>query len=420
MREHDIVAVFSPNTIHYPVIIFGILGCGATPSPVNAASTVEELRSQLQTSGAKLLIVHSSLLHVAKAPVEGLDGVNVVLADGVSTPWGERTLEETMSIAEAEPLVHVREEEAKSRLALMCFSSGTTGKSKGVMTSHYNIVSQLIQWKAQLGKDWAGVGDTLIDFLPMSHIYAMTGFVLGGMAYGHTVIVMQRFEMGAYLKLIEKWRPRTLVAVPPVVLGLAKNPLVGEHDTSSVTALLSAAAPLGRELAAECESRLKAGDAREVNILQAWGMTECSPMVSCLLSEHAKVGRRQGVGRLTPDVQARVVDSETGVDVVDRKRAGELWVRGPNVMEGYYGNEASTQESFVNDQDGGQRWYRTGDVGTIDEDGYLTIVDRIKEMIKCELSLLLGWYATLHQAAGSGTKHRVLTRCTSPRWNADE
>lgn len=368
----------------------------------------------------KLLVVHSSLLQVARAAVEGLGGVNVVLADGVSTPWGERTLEEIMPMAEAEPLVHVRDEEAKSRLALMCFSSGTTGKSKGVMSSHYNIVSQLIQWKEQLGKDWGGVGDTVIDFLPMSHIYAMTGFVLGGMAYGHTVIVMQRFEMGGYLKLIEEWRPRTLMAVPPVVLGLAKSPLVGEHDTSSVTALLSAAAPLGRELAAECESRLKGGSTREVNVLQAWGMTECSPMVSCLLSEHAKAGRRQGVGRLTPDVQARVVDSETGLDVVDRKRAGELWVRGPNVMEEYYGNETSTQESFVKDQDGGQRWYRTGDVGTIDEEGYLTIVDRIKEMIKCELVPPLGWYATLRQAAESGTMHHVLTRCTSPKWSADE
>ena len=346
--------------------------------------------------------------------VEGLGGVKVVLADGVSAPWGERTLEEMMSMAEAEPLVHAREEEAKRRLALMFFSSGTTGKSKGVMSSHYNIVSQLVQWKEQLGKDWGGVGDTLIDFLPMSHIYAMTGFVLGGMAYGHTVIVMERFEMGGYLRLIEKWRPRTLVAVPPVVLGLAKSPLVAEHDTSSVTALLSAAAPLGRELAAECESRLKAGDTREVNVLQAWGMTECSPMVSCLLSEHAKVGRRQGVGRLTPDVQVRVVDSETGLDVVDRERAGELWVRGPNVMEGYYGNETSAQESFVKDQAGGQRWYRTGDVGTIEEEGYLTIVDRIKEMIKCELFLPLGWYATLPQAAEFGTMYRVLTRCTCP------
>ena len=205
------------------------------------------------------------------------------------------------------------------------------------------------------------------------------------MKFGCTAVVMTRFDLPLYLSLVEKYKVQTLNLLPPVILGMVKSPLVSKekHDLSSVKKMMSAAAPLGRELQGAIESKLKREWGKEVFVLQAWGLTETSPVCTTLPMGEGNgrwLSKRNGtVGNLTPSMEARIVDAESMEDVKEGE-AGEIWVRGPNVCLGYYNNAEATRNGFAEDESG--RWFRTGDVGTIDGDGFVTLLDRMKEMIK--------------------------------------
>ena len=169
------------------------------------------------------------------------------------------------------------------------------------------------------------------------------------------------------------------------MLALAKHPIVEKYDLSSVQNMMSAAAPLSVELREEVEKRFKKKWGTEVYGTQAWGMTETSPL-ACAVAGPWKKTKRHTVGDISPNIEFRVVDSETMEDMPfdekeGRSKAGEMLLRGPNVTEGYYRNEKATKEAMWVDAEG-REWLRTGDIGTIDKDGFVNIVDRIKEMIK--------------------------------------
>ena len=224
---------------------------------------------------------------------------------------------------------------------------------------------------------------TTVTFLPFSHIYGLTAYVITNMLVGNTAVILSRFEPVLFLSCIQKYRAESVCLVPPVMLLLAKHPLVEKYDLSSLKRIVCAAAPLSVELREAVEARFQKLYGTTVLGLQAWGMTETSPIGSAIPAD--RLDKRHTVGNITPSMEFRVVDPVTMQDVESEadgsSKQGELWCRGPNVTKGYYRNEEATQSGFASDEDG-KLWFRTGDIGLIDKDGFIIIVDRIKEMIK--------------------------------------
>jgi 4-coumarate--CoA ligase len=238
-------------------------------------------------------------------------------------------------------------------------------------------------------------GETVLAFLPFFHIYGMQVLMNGALCQGGTVVTMPRFDLEHFLRLCQVHRVRRAFVVPPVVLALAKSPLVDDYDLSSVTQLFSGAAPLGAELAEEAGRRLGC------EVVQGYGMTELSPVSHLTPPGWYRPGT---IGVLVPSTECRVVDPGSGADL-GVGEDGEIWIRGPQVMRGYLNNGQATASTV--DDDG---WLRTGDIGHVDEDGHFTIVDRLKELIKykgfqvppAELEALLVTHPAVADAAVVG------------------
>lgn len=415
VKPKDIVALFSINSIDYAINCYGILGCGATVSPVSAAYTPVELQGQLETSGAQYLITHSSLLDTAMKAVKFNPSIKIIQADGARDRNGRPTAEFFATNCPSTPIVSIEPGEANERLAFMCFSSGTTGRAKGVMTTHKNIVVNVQQWMAQSAHDATG-RLTTVTFLPFSHIYGLNMFVCTNTYVGQTAVVLARFEPELYLSSIQKYRPESVHLVPPVMLLLAKHPMVEKYDLSSLKRIMSAAAPLSVELREAVEARFKKLYGTTLLGLQAWGMTETSPLAAMV--PPSRPDKRHTVGDITPNMEFRVVDTETMKDTATNANgsaeAGELWCRGPNVTKGYYRNDEATKNGFATDEDG-TRWFRTGDIATIDNEGFLTIVDRMKEMFKYK-----GLQVIPSELEGKLLEHPdVEDACVVPQWFED-
>ena len=245
----------------------------------------------------------------------------------------------------------------------MPYSSGTTGLPKGVMLSHYNLVSNLAQINSVVNYE---PGEVALAVLPFFHIYGMQAVMGSLLAEGVTVITVPRFDMEQVLTLIQDYRVTQFFVVPPIVLGFAKHPLVDQYDISSLRKIFSGAAPLGAELTEEAARRV------DCPIVQGYGMTEMSPVSHLTEGYNSKPG---SCGITAPNTASRIID-ENGNDLgVDE--AGELLVKGPQNMLGYLNNPEATTETL--DEDG---WLHTGDVARIDADGHMFIVDRVKELIK--------------------------------------
>lgn len=382
VNSGDVVAFLSPNSIDYATICYAILGCGATVSPVNAAYTPLELQAQLETSGARYLIAHSSLIDTAEKAIRFEPAISLIQANGDRDRSGRPTAELLATKCAPSPLISIEPGEANDRLSFMCFSSGTTGRAKGVMTTHRNLVSNVQQWLVQVPHETMG-DMTTVTFLPFSHIYGLTSYICMSMLVGNVTVVLPRFEPELYLRNIEKYRPESISVVPPIMLLLAKHPVVEQYDLSSLRRIICAAAPLSPQLREAVELRFKKLYNTTILGLQAWGMTETSPLAAMV--PESRPDKRHTVGNVTPSMEFRVVDPETMQDVEletdGATKPGELWCRGPNIMKGYYRDKEATKSSLVSD-DKGRVWLRTGDIGVIDKDGFITIIDRIKEMIK--------------------------------------
>ncbi|HET7517665.1 MAG TPA: AMP-binding protein, partial [Actinomycetes bacterium] len=212
-------------------------------------------------------------------------------------------------------------------------------------------------------------GERLIAVLPFFHIYGLVVLMCAAVSKGSTLVTMPRFDLEQFLGLLQDQRITRAYVAPPIVLALAKHPLVDNYDLSSLKSVLSGAAPLDASLEKACAERLGC------EVIQGWGLTETSPVVTT--NYNTPRGPKPGsVGVPLPNTEMRVVDPATGADV-SRGETGELLVRGPQVMKGYLNAPEATAAML--DPEG---WLHTGDLGTIDEQGYVFIVDRVKELIK--------------------------------------
>ncbi len=374
LRKGDVVAIFSPNTAWYPVVFHGVAAAGLVSTTINSLYTPDEISFQLKDSGAKMLITVSPFLDRAMAAVEQSPVDEVVVMDGAE---GHPSLLDLLGSQAPSPQVQI---DPATDLVTLPYSSGTTGLPKGVMLTHRNLVANVLQQQAVFDKSHSD--ERIIAVLPFFHIYGLTVLMNQGLALGGTVVTLPRFDLEDFLRALQDHKVTRAFVAPPIVLALAKHPLVDRFDLSSLRTITSGAAPLDDALALACEQRLRKGAADGVIVAQGYGMTELSP-VSHTTPESgmeppgatAEVPKGS-VGYALPNTECRLIDPATGADVGVGER-GELWIRGPQVMQGYLNNPDATAETI--DADG---WLHTGDVAVIDEAGRYTVVDRVKELIK--------------------------------------
>jgi acyl-CoA synthetase (AMP-forming)/AMP-acid ligase II len=353
----DVVAIFALNVPDYAVVFHAVARLGAVLTPANPTYTVEELTFQLRDAGARLLVTTEALLgkvrEAVTAVTQRIDIVTIDRADGVPAL-------EDIEVDADPPEVAI---DPATDVVVLPYSSGTTGLPKGVMLTHRNLLANLVQIDAIEDLDLRA----LVGVLPFFHIYGMVVVMNFGLRRGATCVTLPRFDLELFLRVLQDW-PITLAhIVPPIAVALAKHPVVDNYDLSGVRWLFSGAAPLGPQLTEAVETRLN------VRVRQGYGMTEASPATHYTVPGADRPGK---IGPLMPCTEGRIVDPETGADL-PAGRPGEVWVRGPQVMKGYLNNPEATARTV--DADG---WLRTGDIGIVDEDGYLEIVDRLKELIK--------------------------------------
>ncbi|KAJ4829841.1 hypothetical protein Tsubulata_016554 [Turnera subulata] len=362
VRKGDVVFVLSPNSILYPTICLAIFSIGAILSPANPINTESEISKQIRDSGAKLVISAPEEKHkLSKTGVPTLLTTRLSNDDSVS-------VEELVECCDPIDLPPVRI--TQSDTAAVLYSSGTTGTSKGVILTHANFIAimMLLKWSAYAS---SSQHDTFLCFIPMFHIYGLAFFSLGLFCAGIKTVLMQKFDLQTMLDAVQAHQVNNIPAVPPVILGLVKYASKVKCDLSSLRRVGSGAAPLSKELSDGFREQFP-----WIELRQGYGLTEsCGAATFFVSDEHAKA-HPASCGRLVPTFTAKVVDIETGLPLPPC-REGELWIKSPTIMKGYLGNEEATAATF--DSDG---WLKTGDLGYFDEDGFLHIVDRIKELIK--------------------------------------
>ncbi len=360
LKKGEVVAVFSPNLPEYALVFHGILAAGGTVTTVNPLYTARELNYQLKDARARFIFTIPPFVERVKEALEGTQVEEIFVIGEAEGATPLMSLLQTQAPA-PEVTIHPKED-----LAALPYSSGTTGLPKGVMLTHYNLVANIVQ---SAGVEPVTEKDVLIGVLPFYHIYGMTVILNFALYKGATIVTMPRFDLEQFLGLIEKHRITRMHLVPPIILALAKHPLVEKFDLSSLKVIVSGAAPLGEEVARAASQRVGA------LVKQGYGLTETSPVTHLNPDDPAKV-KLASVGPPIPNTECRVVDLQTGEDL-GPGQLGEILIRGPQVMKGYLNNPDATAAAL--DSEG---WLRTGDVGYVDEDGYFYIVDRIKEMIK--------------------------------------
>jgi acyl-CoA synthetase (AMP-forming)/AMP-acid ligase II len=348
----DVLALCAPNAPEYAVVFHAAAALGGVVTTINPAYTAEEIGFQLRDAGAHLVVAASPFDERAREA--GADDVLVL---------GEPSFDELLAADTAAPLP---DSGRPDDVVALPYSSGTTGLPKGVMLTHRNIVANLCQIR---GVQALTEDDTVIGVLPFFHIYGMTVIMNQALSAGARVVTMPRFDLGGFLDLVERHRVTKAHLVPPIILALAKDPLVEGRDLSSLQWINSGAAPLGAELADACAERLGC------TVVQGYGLTETSPVTHAVPVERAE-NRPGSIGPPIPGTECKVVDLVTEKELGPGED-GEVWIRGPQVMRGYLGDDAATAGTL--DDEG---WLHTGDIGHADEDGWFYLVDRLKELIK--------------------------------------
>ena len=360
LAKGDRFAIFAPNVPEYALAFHGIAAAGGVVTTINSLYTVEELTFQLKHSKARFLLTIPQFLDRAQ-PAAAEAGVEEIFVLGEAE--GATPFTSLLATEAAPPQIDF--DPAEDLIALP-YSSGTTGFPKGVMLTHRNLVANVCQTIEPHSTD---ENDVVMGVLPFFHIYGMTVIMNVAVRIGATVVTMPRFDLEQFLTLMQDHKITRAYLVPPIILGLAKHPIVDRFDLSNLEVIMSGAAPLGHEVQEAAQERVGCV------VMQGYGLTETSPVTHMNPDEKDK-GRAGSIGFLIPNTEAKYVDPESGKEL-DAGETGELWIRGPQVMKGYLENEEATRHTI--DVEG---WLHTGDIGYADGDGYFFLVDRLKELIK--------------------------------------
>ncbi|KAJ7832066.1 AMP binding protein [Mycena olivaceomarginata] len=389
-KRGDTVLIYSPNSLAWPVVLFGSVAAGLRCTTANSAYTSQELAHQYADSKAKLVVTTDEGIQTvremfARLGVGKKEGDQQIIIIGADLQWAggpsAKSSAEAAGLLTLEALLKggkLSEEEKfdgalSNETAFICYSSGTTGKPKGVETTHLNIVSLL----SIVGPHFAPIttGDVMLAILPFNHIYALAQAIQLPLVLGLPVVIQPRFEPNEFCANVEKYKITHSLIVPPILVVLARHPAAEKYKLSTLRYLASGAAPLGKDLVFQVNQRLRKNGA-VCAIVQGYGLTETSPTTHLL--PHFEAERKIGsIGPLLPNLEARLVDDEEGNVDAEEGRPGELWIRGPTLMKGYLNNPAATANAVTPDG-----WFKTGDIAVRDKEGFFTIVDRRKELIK--------------------------------------
>jgi acyl-CoA synthetase (AMP-forming)/AMP-acid ligase II len=361
----DVFAIYSPNTPEYAIAFHAVSLVGGTLTTLNPLYTPEEAAHQLSDARAKYLLTVPALFDKAREAAahggveelfvfgecEGATAFDALYATDGAGAWSDA------------PPVEI---DPAADVVVLPYSSGTTGLPKGVMLTHHNLIANTLQVQAcELIKE----SDTLVCVLPLFHIYGMVVIMNVGLYEGARIVVMPRFDLETFLKVLQDYGVTLAHVVPPIMLALAHHPSVDNYDLSKLRTLFSGAAPLSEQLARACRERLGC------DIRQGYGMTETSPAIH-LTPARFDWSNYGSIGQCVPSTECKIVDVETG-EPLGCGREGEICMRGPQMMKGYLNRPEATAATI--DPDG---WLHTGDIGYCDENGHFFIVDRLKELIK--------------------------------------
>ena len=359
-RKGEVLGILSTNVPEYAIIFHAVATLGGINTLINPLYTEQEVTHQLKDSGARFLVTAPLFIEKArKAQHEAnIEELFVFGEAPEATPFA--------SLLNSDGKFPHVEIDTREDLVALPYSSGTTGLPKGVMLTHYNLVSNLCQME---GLSYFSQNDTLICVLPLFHIYGLVVILNMGLYTGSTIVTLPRFELEQFLKTVQDYEVTLAHLVPPIVLTLSKHPIVDNYQLTSLRTIFCGAAPLDDKLTSACMDRL------DCQIRQGYGMTETSPVTHTSPADPAQV-KFGSVGVPAPNTECKIVELETG-DTLGPNQEGELCVRGPQIMKGYLNRAEATAATI--DPEG---WLHTGDIAYADLDGHFYIVDRAKELIK--------------------------------------
>jgi acyl-CoA synthetase (AMP-forming)/AMP-acid ligase II len=365
LRPGNVFAIMAPNSPEWLLACCGALAAGGVVTGINPLCTPGEVATQLADADARFVLTVPEFLPTASAAAERAAAGHpggppriIVLgqAPGDTIPFAALL---------AHPGRPLREPADPDSLALLPYSSGTTGLAKGVMLTHRACLTNVVQ---MLTSSPVTPADRVLAVAPFFHAVGLVVLAGRALARGATLVTLPRFDVTGFLAALQDHRITQTVVVPPIVLALAKHPAVDRYDLSGMEWLACGAAPLSAELQQACAERIGCP------VGQGYGMTEATAGIALWpVGTPAVPGSS---GRLLPGIRARITDPGTGADL-GPGQAGELLVRTPALMTGYLGNPAASAATV--DEDG---WLHTGDIARFDTDGNLFLLDRAKELIK--------------------------------------
>ncbi|KAL2349431.1 hypothetical protein Fmac_003431 [Flemingia macrophylla] len=371
IRKGDVVMILLQNSAEFVFTFLAASMIGAVATTANPFYTAAEIFKQFSVSKAKLIVTQAMYVDKLRQHGEklGEDFKVVTVDEPPENCLHFSVLSEANESGEA-PEAEIDPEDAVA----LPFSSGTTGLPKGVVLTHRSLTTSVAQQvDGENPNLYLGPEDVLLCVLPLFHIFSLNSVLLCALRAGSAVLLMQKFEIGTLLELIQRHRVTVAMVVPPLVLALAKNPMVADFDLSSIRLVLSGAAPLGKELEEALHNRVP-----QAVLGQGYGMTEAGPVLSmCLGFAKQPFPTKSGsCGTVVRNAELKVVDPETGRSL-GYNQPGEICIRGQQIMKGYLDDDKAT--ALTIDAEG---WLHTGDVGYVDDDDEIFIVDRVKELIK--------------------------------------
>ncbi len=365
IQKGDRISFFMPNGWEYFVGFYAAMKVGAIISPMNPTFREREVKTQVHDAESRILLLHSRLNPIVEGILEELPTLEKMIftrgpkrGKGIGFSWTglfQKPFRSSFPFPAIDP---------QKDLAALPYSSGTAGLSKGVMITHFNLVANMIQCMS--GVD-AREEDVFISFLPFNHIYGLTYYLCGAIYRGAQQVIMARFDAEKCLRWIERYRVTVLFCVQPALLAFLNLTNIKRYDLSSLRYIWVGAAPLAPAVSRQIQ------DLFGVPVLRHYGLTEASPTTHITPPGRNKEG---SVGIAVSDCEDRIMDWETGKVETPVGEWGELALRGPNVFQGYWKHPEDTKLAL---RDG---WLYTGDIARMDEEGYVYIIDRKKEMIK--------------------------------------
>lgn len=379
LKKGDRLAIMLPNSPQVVIAIYGAMRAGVIPAMVNPMYTPQEIQHALDESGAAgflfLDLFWPRVKEVQPVAVRIWAGIQDALGFPLSFLYKLKAKPPVVPAGQAYHMADLLQASStgftpapinpSEDAAVLIFTGGTTGLAKGVHLTHRNLIANLTQVMEWVPPQHSEV-DRVLCILPLFHSFAFTAGMGYALACGSTAILMPKPDAEQTLKLVQKYKVTLLPGVPTLYTSLLQHPRVGEFDLRSIKVCISGAAPLPLELLQRFETMTGA------RILEGYGLTETSPVTHC----NPFVGDRipGSVGLPFPDTEVRIIDLETGADLGPNQE-GEVLIRGPQVMKGYWGRPAETEAVLKDD------WLYTGDIGKVDENGYLYIVDRKKDLV---------------------------------------